>query len=186
VRQVTGERGGEGAGGVADRGQVGPVPGLGPGERPVHPGQQRIDLLVLGLHRVEHGLGVLTAGEPPAQGRPDDRVLGRVMQVELALEQLPARLHRRPPPWIGQVGERGRPGELGQVAPERRVRGEHDRQVRVAGPVPGRVATGQVPRGHEPAPMASAGAPESTARTPVVRYRSVRTVVSTSAALSDS
>jgi hypothetical protein len=93
VRQVAGERAGEGVGGVADRARVGPVPLVGAGEGVVDGGQQRVDLLMLGLHRVERGLRVVAVWQPLAQGRPDDLVLGRVVQVQLPLEQLPARPH---------------------------------------------------------------------------------------------
>jgi hypothetical protein len=142
MRQVGRQRRGQLIGDVADRWSAAAAAFAGPGEGVVHGRQQRVDLLVLGLHRVEHRLRVVAVGESLPQRRPDHHVLGGVVQVQLPLERLPAGPDRGAAARVRQVGEVGRAGQPLEVAAERSVRGEHDREVGVAGPVPGRVAAG--------------------------------------------
>ena len=111
-------------------------------------GQQRIDLLVLGLHGVEHRPGRVAGGQPLPQRGPDQLVLGGVVDVQLPLEHHPAPLHgfalggSRP----GRSGRRA--GQPHHVPAQRLVRGQHDGQIRVPGSVPGRIGPGQFARCH--------------------------------------
>jgi hypothetical protein len=161
VAEVTGQRGDQH---VDDVGQpVLPRPVVAgsriaaPCERGVHGGEQRVDALVLLLHRVEHRQGVLAVRQARAQRRPDDLVLGGVVQVQFALEQLPAGGDRPPLGGVGQVGRGGRARQPGQVAAEGVVRRDHDGQVGAPGAVPGRVGTRQFLSGHRLASVVGDG-----------------------------
>jgi len=145
VPEVAGQRAGQG---VDDVGQ----PVAWPGELGVHGGEQRVDELVLGFHGGEDRQGGIAVRQAGAQGRPDELVLGGVMQVQFVLEQVPAGRDRLAPGRVGQVRGAGRAGQPGQVAAERVVGGEHDGQVGVPRTVPGRVAARQVLRGHDDSP----------------------------------
>jgi hypothetical protein len=111
-------------------------------------GEQRIDAFVLFLHRVQHRQGMLAVDQARAQGRPDELVLGGVVDTQLALEQLPAGRDRPAPGRVGKVRRGGCAGQPGQVTAERVVCREHDGQVGVAGAVPGGVGAWQFLRGH--------------------------------------
>src|SRR5580700_8693923 len=103
---------------------------------------------MLGLHLVEHGQRVRAVPEPLAQDGPDQVILGSVMHVQLALEQIPARRYGPLPVWAVPVWALCRLDQTHQVAPERVVCGDHDRQIGLATAVPGGRAYCQLLCGH--------------------------------------
>ena len=115
--------------------------------RVVDDGDERIDLRVLGLERVEHDGGGRVA---LAQQRPDPLVLAVVMVVQAARHRGDLRLDRRldlggPRPGGRRFG--GGDGEAGELAAERPVGEQEERQVGLADASPARSSAGTRGRG---------------------------------------
>jgi hypothetical protein len=90
---------------------------------------------VLVLHGLQQGQVVGSVGQVGPHAGPQLGVFGAVMEVQVGREQLPAGQDGGAPGRVVQVGmaAAGDAGQVGQVAPEGVVEGDHHGQVQAAG-----------------------------------------------------